>query len=75
MDRPDENPDGYNFGSVMIHADKLKGALVIEHGDMDDNVHLQNSIQLVAKLLGFGKDFELVIVPDARHGIESISSG
>ncbi len=41
MDKPDENPEGYEFGSVMTHADKYKGKLLITHGMLDDNVHVQ----------------------------------
>ncbi|MBI4419180.1 MAG: DPP IV N-terminal domain-containing protein, partial [Ignavibacteriales bacterium] len=50
MDTPAENPEGYAFGSVMTHAPKYKGMLRIVHGTMDDNVHMQNSIQLVDTL-------------------------
>ena len=50
MDTPAENPDGYEFGSALTHADKYKGHLLITHGTMDDNVHMQNTIQLVDKL-------------------------
>ncbi len=68
MDKPDENPEGYKAGSVLTYADKLKGSLYIEHGDMDDNVHMQNSIQLMSKLMDAGKDFEFMLYPDQRHG-------
>ena len=68
MDKPDDNPEGYKAGSVLTFADKLKGALYIEHGDMDDNVHMQNSIQLMSKLMDAGKDFEFMLYPDQRHG-------
>ena len=69
MDTPEENPEGYEFGSVMTHADKYKGCLLITHGTMDDNVHLQNTIQLIDKLEDLNKDFELMLYPNARHGI------
>ena len=68
MDTPAENPDGYKAGSVMTHADKLKGVLRIVHGTMDDNVHMQNSIQLVDKLQDLGKHFEFMVYPGGRHG-------
>ena len=68
MDTPAENPEGYKAGSVMTHADKYKGLLRIVHGNMDDNVHMQNSIQLVDKLEETGKHFELMIYPGGRHG-------
>lgn len=69
MDTPQENPDGYKITSVMTHADKLKGTLRIVHGTTDDNVHMQNSIQLVNKLQDLGKHFEMMIYPNERHGI------
>ncbi len=69
MDTPDENPKGYEFGSAMTHADKYKGYLLITHGTMDDNVHMQNTIQLIDKLEDLNKDFELMLYPNARHGV------
>lgn len=72
MDRPVDNPEGYKFNSVMTHADKYKGGdrsmLRIVHGTMDDNVHMQNSIQLVDKLQDLGKEFEFMLYPGQRHG-------
>ncbi len=69
MDTPEENPKGYEFGSAMTHADKYKGYLLITHGTMDDNVHMQNTIQLISKLQDLNKDFELMLYPNARHGV------
>jgi len=69
MDEPENNKDGYDFGSVMTHADNYKGKLLITHGTMDDNVHMQNTLQLIDKLEDLDKDFELMIYPNARHGI------
>ncbi|WP_129715187.1 DPP IV N-terminal domain-containing protein [Pedobacter sp. SYP-B3415] len=68
MDTPQENPEGYKNASVLTWADKYKGLLRIMHGDMDDNVHMQNTIQLVDKLQNEGKHFELMIYPGGRHG-------
>jgi dipeptidyl-peptidase-4 len=68
MDKPEENEAGYEFGSALTHAGKLKGVFVLEHGDMDDNVHMQNSIQLINALMDEGKMFEFVLYPDQRHG-------
>lgn len=69
MDTPTENPRGYEFGSAMTHADKYHGYLLITHGTMDDNVHMQNTIQLISKLQDLNKDFELMLYPNSRHGI------
>jgi dipeptidyl-peptidase-4 len=51
-------------------AANLHGHLVITHGTMDDNVHLQNAIRLVNELQRHDKtNFELMLYPKARHGI------
>ncbi|WP_337041779.1 DPP IV N-terminal domain-containing protein [Emticicia sp. 17c] len=68
MDTPAENPEGYKNSSVMTHVDKYKGMLQIVHGTMDDNVHMQNSIQLINKLEDSKKDFEFMLYPGGRHG-------
>lgn len=68
MDKPEENPDGYEFGSVMTHADKLKGKLRIAHGTTDDNAHFQQTLQLIDVLTDLDKDFELMIYPNEGHG-------
>jgi dipeptidyl-peptidase-4 len=69
MDTPAENPEGYTYGSAMTHAEKYKGVLRIVHGTMDDNVHMQNSIQLIDKLEDLNKNFEMMVYPNARHGV------
>ncbi len=69
MDTPEENPEGYKYGSAMTHADKYIGLLRISHGTMDDNVHMQNTIQLVDKLTTLDKHFELMLYPNERHGV------
>jgi dipeptidyl-peptidase-4 len=68
MDTPQENPEGYKNASVLTYADQYKGLLRIMHGDMDDNVHMQNTIQLIDKLENLNKHFELMIYPGGRHG-------
>ncbi len=68
MDTPAENKEGYEFGSVMTHAKNLKGVLFLEHGDMDDNVHMQNTVQLIDALMEQDKNFEYMIFPNQRHG-------
>jgi len=67
MDRPSENKEGYKFGSVMTHADKYKGLLFLSHGTMDDNVHMQNTTQLINKFIDAGKKFEFMLYPNQRH--------
>lgn len=68
MDTPAENPEGYKSGAVLTFADNYKGMLQIVHGTIDDNVHLQNSLQLVRKLESLNKPFEMAFYPGGRHG-------
>lgn len=69
MLRPEDNPDGYKAGSCIEHADKLEGKLLLIHGGMDDNVHLQNHMQFADKLLESGKLFDARIYPNGDHGV------
>ncbi len=68
MDTPQSNPEGYKNGSILPYVGHYKGVLRIMHGNMDDNVHMQNTIQLVDALTTAGKHFELMIYPGSRHG-------
>ncbi len=68
MNTPQENPDGYDKTSVVKAAKNLHGRLLLIHGMMDDNVHLQNAAQLIGALQAAGKDFEVMFYPRARHG-------
>lgn len=72
MDLPKDNSEGYRFGSVMTHADNYqkygKSMLLLVHGAMDDNVHIQNTYQLVDTLQRLNKSFELMVFPGERHG-------
>jgi dipeptidyl-peptidase-4 len=54
---------------VVRAAAKLHGKLLLIHGLMDDNVHLQNSAQFIEALQRAEKDFEMMVYPRARHGI------
>ncbi len=71
MDTPKENPDGYKAGAVLTYGDRYKGGLLVTHGTIDDNVHMQNSIQVVDHLATAGKPFELMLYPDSRHGTQA----
>jgi dipeptidyl-peptidase-4 len=68
MDTPAENPAGYDSSSVLTHVRQYKGLIRLVHGTMDDNVHMQNTIQLVDSLEDLGKHFELMLYPGGRHG-------
>ena len=69
MNTPQENPEGYKRTSVVKAAGQLHGRLLLIHGIMDDNVHIQNSLQLIRALQRADKDFEFMVYPNDRHGI------
>jgi dipeptidyl aminopeptidase/acylaminoacyl peptidase len=69
MNTPQENPKGYEGTSVVKAAPNLHGKLLLAHGIMDDNVHVQNSVQFMQALQAANKDFELMFYPQSRHGI------
>ncbi|MDR2586212.1 MAG: S9 family peptidase [Prevotellaceae bacterium] len=68
MDTPQENPNGYAKSAVLPYAEKLQGKLLLTHGLRDENVHIQNTWQLVNLLQEHNKEFELMIYPESRHG-------
>jgi dipeptidyl aminopeptidase/acylaminoacyl peptidase len=72
MNTPQENPDGYDKTSVVKAAGNLHGRLLILHGVMDDNVHIQNTIQLIDALERANKDFEVMFYPRNRHPISGL---
>lgn len=69
MQTPQENPSGYDDNSPINHVDKLKGNLLLIHGSADDNVHVQNTMQMIEALVQAGKQFDSEIYPDKHHGI------
>jgi dipeptidyl-peptidase-4 len=64
---PQENKAGYEAGSAMTYAGKLEGRLMIYYGTADNNVHPNNSMQLIKALQKAGKSFEVQVGPDAGH--------
>ena len=67
---PDKNPEAYKRSSPITYADKLERPLLILHGMSDDNVHVQDSIQMMEKLIRLGKTqyFETMLYPSENHG-------
>jgi len=72
MDTPQQNPDGYRESSVLTHVEAYRGGLFLTHGTVDDNVHMQNTMQLADKLQDARKPFQMMIYPRNRHGIRGI---
>lgn len=68
---PAENPAGYDDNSPLNFAKGLKGKLLLAHGTADDNVHIQNSYDMISALTAAGKNFEMLIYPDRNHGMGS----
>jgi dipeptidyl-peptidase-4 len=66
---PRENPEGYRRSSPRFNAPDLHGQLLLIHGEIDDNVHLQNTMQFAYELQRAGKLFEMMIYPKSRHGV------
>ena len=50
-------------------AKNLKGKLMLVHGTMDDNVPPTNTLLVVDALMKAGKDFDLLMIPNAHHGL------
>lgn len=69
MTTPQENASGYDDNSPINHVSKLKGNFLLIHGTADDNVHVQNSMQMIEALVQANKQFDWAIYPDKNHGI------
>ena len=69
MRTPKENPKGYDDNSPVFFTDKIKGKYLLIHGTADDNVHFQNSTQMVTSLVKNNIDFESAYYPNKNHGI------
>lgn len=69
MSRPGDFPQGYKDFSVVNSAGKLKGRLLLVHGTGDDNVHIENTVQFVQKLIEAQMSYDLQIYPRKTHEI------
>jgi dipeptidyl-peptidase-4 len=69
LQTPQENASGYDENSPINHVSKLKGNFLLIHGTADDNVHVQNSMQMIEALIQANKQFDWAIYPDKNHGI------
>ena len=67
---PAEDPEGYRDFSVVNSAAHLKGRLLVAHGTGDDNVHIENTVQFVQKLIEAGIPYDLQIYPRKTHSID-----
>ncbi len=69
MQTPQNNPEGYKRSSPINAARDLHGKLLLIHGAIDDNVHMQNTIQFIYELQKAGKQFQLMVYPKSRHAV------
>ena len=69
MRTPQENASGYDDNSPINHVDKLKGKFLLVHGMADDNVHFQNSADMITALVKANKQFDFFAYPNKNHGI------
>jgi dipeptidyl-peptidase 4 len=68
MGLKDENAEGYEQSSNITHAKDLEGKLLMIHSTMDDNVHVQNTMQMLTAFANADKDVDLRIYPPGGHG-------
>lgn len=68
-----DNAAGYD-DSTLSAASSLHGSLLLVHGTSDDNVHFQNTIQMVDALIRSGKQFRLMVYPNKTHGISGTAA-
>jgi dipeptidyl-peptidase-4 len=69
MHTPQENKSGYDDNSPINYVKGLKGKFLLIHGSGDDNVHVQNSMEMMEALIQANKQFDSQIYPDKNHGI------
>jgi len=72
---PQADAEAYKRSSPIYHAQGLKGALLICHGMVDVNVHFQDTVRLVQRLIELRKEnWELAVYPVEDHSFERASS-
>ena len=69
MRTPKENKVGYSENSPINFAKNLEGQFLIVHGSADDNVHLQNTLEMIEALVQADKKFDSFIYPNKNHSI------
>ncbi len=69
MQTPQMNPEGYNEGAPITKVDQITGNYLLIHGTGDDNVHFQNSVEMIDALIAADVEFETMIYPNKAHSI------
>jgi len=73
MRTPQENAKGYDENSPLNFTDKIKGKFLIIHGTADDNVHFQNSVEMITAMIKNNIDFQTAYYPNKNHGISGMN--
>ncbi len=69
MRTPKDNPEGYKEGSVINFVESFKNKFLIVHGTADDNVHFQNTVDLINEMIAKDKYYEMLAYPNKNHFI------
>jgi dipeptidyl-peptidase 4 len=69
-----ENDAAYKKSSPINFAENLHGHLLEVHGTSDDNVHMQNTMQMINAFINAGKQFDLQLYPRKTHGISGLQA-
>jgi len=67
MGLPQNNKEAYEYGSNLRLAGNLKGKLLLVHGTSDDDVPFSTTMKMVEALIGAGKQYDLVVLPEQHH--------
>ena len=67
--RPIDNPLGYENNSPLNFTDGIKGNYLLIHGTGDDNVHWQNSAEMINAMIKSGAKYDSEVYPNRNHGI------
>ena len=70
MKLPQHNADGYRRTAPRFAADRLNARMLLIHGTMDDNVHMQNSVQFAYELQKAGKPFEMMVYAEVAPRLQ-----
>ena len=73
MRTPQENAKGYDDNSPLNFTDRIKGKFLIIHGMADDNVHFQNSVEMITAMVKNNVDFQSAYYPNKNHGISGMN--
>lgn len=69
MDRPEENPEGYQQANLLTHAKNLEGDLLLIHGTSDPTVVMQHNLALVKQFVDEGIQVDFFPYPMHGHNV------